>query len=183
MHHAFSATTRADTDGSGEAEGGQMLEVQVGYKQVDASDWHLVRLDPTDYFWRDPDQPGADFEVDSEPEHNHVAELLPPDVIDRLQYAFTRVIDAINGSSYECAYHFWGGLNDYVCLVTCQQQAATGKELIFSGRMPFKQAGSQVIRVVLDEPMPQLTMNSFMWGPGGAAESLDMLSGRLSPPR
>lgn len=157
-----------------------MLEIQVGYKQADAPEWHLVRLDPCDYFTRDPQLPEADFEVDSEPQHNHVAELLPPDVIDGLQYAFTRVVDAINGSCYECAYHFWGGVNDYVCLITRQRQSATGRELIFSGSMPFRQEGSQVVRVTLDEPMPQLTVNSFQWGPGGAAESLDMLTGKVS---
>jgi hypothetical protein len=160
-----------------------MLEIQVGYKQVDTPDWHLVRLDPSDYFWRDPERPDADFEVDSEPEHNHVAELLPPDVIDRLQYAFTRVTDAISGACCEYAYHFWGGVNDYACLVTTQRQAGTSKELIFSGRVPFKQECSQVIRVSLDDPMPQLTMNWFMWGPGGGAEALDMIKGKIFPLR
>jgi hypothetical protein len=150
-----------------------MLDIQVGYKLLDASDWHLVRLDPSDYFSRDSAR--ADLQVASPPQHNHVAELLPPDIIDRLQHAFTRVSDAINGTSYECAYHFWGSANDYVCLVTHQQEGAMRRELIFVGAMPFKAEGSQVIRVALDAPMPRLTMNCFMWGPGGDAESLDML--------
>lgn len=153
-----------------------MLDIQVGYKLVEAADWHLVRLDPSDYFRRDPARPNADPQVGGQPQHNHVAELLPPDILDRLQHAFTRVSDAINGASYECAYHFWGSANDYVCLVTHQQESGTRRELIFFGAMPFKQDGSQVIRVALDEPMPRLTMNCFLWGPGGDAESLDMLS-------
>lgn len=151
-----------------------MLDIQVGYKLLDASDWHLVRLDASDYFSRDSAL-AADLQVASPPQHNHVAELLPPDIIDRLQHAFTRVSDAINGASYECAYHFWGSPNDYVCLVTHQQDGATRRELIFVGAVPFKDDGSQVIRVALDAPMPRLTMNCFMWGPGGDAESLDML--------
>lgn len=155
-----------------------MLDIQVGYKLLEASDWLLVRLDPADYFWRDPEQPGAEWEVDSVPQHNSVTELLPPDIIDRVQHAFTRVSNAVSGSYYECAYHFWGRLDDYVCVVTHHLESQTGRELIFSGSMPFKENGSQVIRVMLDEPMPQLTMNCFMWGPGGDAESLSLLDRR-----
>lgn len=151
-----------------------MLDIQVGYKLVDPSEWQLVRLDVADYFWRDPKGPEAELEVDSATQHNHVIELLPADIIDRLQYAFTRVSDAINGSYYECAYHFWGSAYDFVCVVTHHVESRTGKELIFSGALPFRPNGSQVIRVVLDTPMPRLTLNRFRWGPGGDAESLDL---------
>jgi hypothetical protein len=157
------------------ATGGQVLDIQVGYKLVEPSDWQLVRLDAADYFWRDPDRPGVDFDVDSAPQHNHITELLPADIIDRVQYAFTRVSDAINGSYYECAYHFWGSIHDFVCVVTHHLESRTGKELIFSGALPFRENGTHVIRVALHDPMPRLTMNCFMWGPGGDAESLDML--------
>ena len=151
-----------------------MISIEVRYKLVGASQWHRRQLTPSEYFWADPDSSKHTWDVDSVPKHNQVGELLSIGAADELELAITRVSNSI-GEYFECAYHFWGSSEDYVSLVTHHREEGTRKELIFCGRMPFKDNGTQVVRVALDDQIPRLTMNCFIWGPGGDDGSLDML--------
>ena len=150
-----------------------MISIEVRYKLAGASRWRYRRPKPSQYFLVDPDSPGGTWTIDSVPKHNRIEQLLSLAETDRLEQAVTRVSSS-GGKYLECAYHFWGNFEDYVCLVTRQRTAGVERELIFCGSMPFKTNGSQVVRVALDGTTPILTMNSFMWGPRGDDRSLDM---------
>jgi hypothetical protein len=148
-----------------------MLSVEVRYRLADAEDWPFLRIEPARYFWRNPDAPDQPWEVDSLPSHSDVRELLPRDVLPR--HVVTRVTDTSTGNFFECAYHLWGSPGE-VCLVTRQVSAKREQELVLSGTVPFKENGSQVVRIELTD-VPSIRANTFMWGHGGDEPSLDVL--------
>lgn len=151
-----------------------MISIEVRYKLIGASQWQRRQMTPSEYFWVDPGCPNDMWEVDSITKHNHFEELLAIAEADQLEQGITCVTNS-NGDYFECVYHFWGGSENYVCLVTRHLKMTTARELIFFGSVPFKENGSQVVRVALENSSPRLTMNCFMWGPGGDYRSLDMV--------
>ena len=153
-----------------------MLSVEVRYRQKGESGWQAFAVDPLHYFWSDPDNPARPWEVDSVPKHNDVHELLPLVAPGSLQTVITRVSDSQSEDYFECAYQFWGSRHDYVCMISSQRAQRKERELVFSGNVPFKENGSQVVRVSLNDPIPRVTVNVFMWGPAGDDQTLNMLT-------
>lgn len=152
-----------------------MLTINVQYKLLGDSNFSDFMIEPRNYFWRDMDNPAEPWEFDSEPIHNHVADLLNLDDQQILEYASIHVRNTKTGDYQECAYHFWHSRDDYACLVTHSSAGRICRELIISGNVPFKDNGNQVLRIQLDGAFPLLTMNYFMWGKNGDEYSQNML--------
>lgn len=148
-----------------------MIEVQVRVKLRGEVAWAELDVAPEEYFWRSDDLP---WSIDSEPGHLHPSRLVPGRPVE---LAIVRVTDTATGSFHEGAYHYWNGPEDYACVVTWNREGKVTRELIFVGRMPYRENGSQVIRVNLDGEVPTTTMNCFMWGRGGDEHSESMLLG------
>jgi hypothetical protein len=153
-----------------------MLSIDIRYQLTGASDWLEVQLEPSTYFGPDAKDSDGNWDIQGTPRHGHVTELFPLAGGQQLRNAMTRVKDTITGDYFQCAYHFWNGNRDHVCLVTHQNGPVVEREVIFTGNVPSLDNGSQVIRITLDDSIPQLTSNAFMWGSGGDEHYLDMLS-------
>ena len=151
-----------------------MIEVEVRIKLRGEAEWSALDVAPEEYFWPSDDLP---WSIDSEPEHLHVSRLAPGRPIE---FAIECVTDTASGSFRECAYHYWNGPEDYACVVTWNREGKVERELIFVGRTPHGENGSQVIRVNLDGSVPITTMNCFMWGRGGDEHSESMLGDRAA---
>lgn len=149
-----------------------MVKVEVKYKARGHSEWTSLEISPADYFWRDADATSGLWDIDSVSEHAHVARLLPDVPLEFATVRITNESDAFR----EHAYHYWGGEGDYTCVATRSSAGVAERELIVSGRMPFKENGSQVIRISLDATVPVTTMNCYMWGSGGDEYSESMLA-------
>jgi hypothetical protein len=141
-----------------------VLEIEVRYKKPGVTAWEALRFSPSEYFWRDPDQPNGPWTFDDVTNHLHVAELVKDQPIE---FGVTRVTDVSSGSYIHCAYHYWGGKEDFTCVVTRSTPDGISRELIFSGRMPYKDNGSHLVRVTLDGDLPVTNTNIYMWGEGG----------------
>ena len=151
-----------------------MMEVDVRVKLRGEEAWTALDVSPEEYFGPPDDLP---WSLESEPEHLHPSRLAPGKPIE---FAIVRVTDTASGAFHESAYHYWNGPEDYACIVTWNREGAVTRELIFVGRMPYKENGSQVIRVNLDGNVPITTMNWFMWGRGGDEHSESMLGNRTA---
>lgn len=143
------------------------VEVRMKFRGEDA--WTAWEVPPEDYFWKLAERP---WSIESEPEHLHVARLVPD---KRIEFAAVRVMDTELASFQERAYHYWGGPEDYACIVTWNRGGSIERELIFSGRTPCGANGSQVIRIALDGDVPRTTAHSFSWGKGGDEHTDNML--------
>ena len=110
----------------------RMLTISVRFKVAGHTEWREVPVEPSAYFWHDSDYPNSAWNVGSEPQHNCVAEILPLSSEEVLEEAVTLVLDKEAGDFKQCAYHFWGTREDWVCLVTSRIGATISKELIFS---------------------------------------------------
>lgn len=154
-----------------------MITVQIACKPVAARVWKHMEMQPSEYFWTDPDDPTQQWDVDSAPKLDLISQLLNSIGSDPLEQAVTTVTNAETRDYRECAYHFWRDHESYVCLVTDKRGDRTEKEVIFAGIIPFGENGSQVVRITLHEAVPLVTMNMFMWGVGGDEHSIDMLRG------
>lgn len=149
-----------------------MVKVEVKYKARGESEWTSLDIPPADYFWHDADATEIPWNIDSVSEHIQMARLLPEVSVE---FATVRISDG-SGAFREHAYHYWGCAEDYACIVTRCSTGLVERELIFSGRMPYKENGSQVIRISLDADIPVTTMNCYMWGIGGDEYSESMLA-------
>lgn len=149
-----------------------MLEIDVRFKAADDEEWTVLELSPEEFFWHDPDAPDGPWDFDSVTEHLHVARLIPGTPV---KFAKERVTDLETRNFQECAYHYWGGPEDYVCIVTHSCAGKVSRGLIFTGAMPYKVNGSHTVRVQLDADTPLTTMNCFMWGTGGDEYTDNML--------
>ena len=152
-----------------------MIKVQIACKSIADGVWKHIEMQPTQYFWVDPDDPTREWAVDSTPKHDLISQLLSSIQSEKLEKAVTKVTDDETGDYCECSYHFWRDHESYACLSIFRMGNKIEKELIFAGVVPFKDNGSQVVRVTLDDSVPVVTMNTFMWGAGGDEYSLDML--------
>jgi hypothetical protein len=149
-----------------------MLEIDVRFKSAADAEWTRLELSPAEFFWHDPDTPDGPWDFDSVANHLHIARLVPGTPIT---FGKQRVTDLVSGDYQDCSYHYWGGPEDYACIVTHSCAGQVSRELIFTGSMPYKENGCHLVRVALDADTPLTTMNCYMWGRGGDEFTDNML--------
>ncbi|REJ79733.1 MAG: hypothetical protein DWQ36_16760 [Acidobacteria bacterium] len=153
-----------------------MLSVQFRY-QLDEPTWSEVEIAAADYLSCDADDPNDEIGPSSTTRHDHPWQLVPAHERARLRRIRTAVHDSRTGESFECAYTFWRGVDNHVCLVSHTQDGVKTRELILVGEMPLRPNGRQVVRVELGADDAVLTMNWIGWGRGGDEHGHDLKRG------
>jgi hypothetical protein len=157
-----------------------MLTIMIRYKTKKQLDWQTLSVSPADYFWVDPDLAVQSWDVDSAPKHGQAVAYLPVPRSSVL-YTVVRVENSTTQDYWEVASEIVGA-NSSVSITTAKIEGRSYRELVFTGDMPLKDNGSQVLRVNLSAEIPQITMNTLMWGPAGDDESLNLLRSQSGAP-
>lgn len=153
----------------------KLIEILIEYQLAGEADWREVRLEPDEFFWRDPENAGEDWDVESASAHENAVEYLPPPH-DHIRRVREVVEDRDTGARQTRFFDLWGGPENYSCLVTTEHPGETKRtELIHVADLPFLENASQVIRWNVYRGEPTLCVNEIRHGGDGDEQTIDLL--------
>ncbi|MEM9353896.1 MAG: hypothetical protein AAGA92_12850 [Planctomycetota bacterium] len=154
------------------------ISIRISYRLLRETLWKEVVLEPRDYFWADPDEQDAVWEIDSVSQHTHSFEYLR---VDASELEFVRHIaeDKNRGAKQSRFYHLWNNGESFSCFVqTSLPNEEPHRELIVANLLPFNEECSEILRFDFTSDEPQLLHNTIMHGAGGDEHTI-----HVHPPR